>query len=88
MIAVVHNFNKRPSSKNASNRSLSFQVDETALVADSDTVKIKVTVEYASALGGNGGYVVDISLSGKDFLRKLEDKKSKTNGKDYFVFKF
>lgn len=84
-MTVTHRFHKSPSSKNGANRSLSFTVDQTKLIQDNDAVEI--TVKIIDPSHSARTHEVFISMNGGDFIRKLEDKKTK-GGEDFQVFKF
>lgn len=82
---VTHKYKKRPKPENAEKRSLSFMPEETKTVKDTDVVNISVLV---GSLIGKTVHEIEITMSGADFLRKLEDRKTKSSGEDFFVFRF
>ena len=79
-MSVIHNFKKRPSQKYLAQRRVSFaKYGEIEHVGPHDSVNIEVMNAHKG--------VTTVSVSGKDFLRKLQERTTKS-GVKVLIFEF
>lgn len=80
MNRVVHTFKKRPGAKYLAKRRVSFSATgEVEHVRDEDKVNIVISTPSGET---------NVELTGKEFLRKLQDRTVKTTGKKIFILEF